>query len=50
MDKMIEFYKKFLKENEEKQREDGPYLNTSQELIESRASTPILKLRELNED
>lgn len=50
VDKMIDFYKKFLKENEEKAKGDGPYLNASQELIESRASTPILKLRELNED
>jgi hypothetical protein len=50
VDKMIDFYKKFLKENEERQRDDGPYLANSQELIESRASTPILKLRELNED
>ena len=30
VDKMIEFYKKFLKENEEKAKGDGPYLNTSQ--------------------
>jgi len=33
VDKMIEFYKKFLKENEEKMKEDGPFLNSSQELI-----------------
>jgi 3-methyladenine DNA glycosylase AlkC len=50
VDKMIEFYSKFLKDNEERQKDDGPYLNSSQNLIESRCSTPILKLRELNED
>lgn len=33
VDKMIEFYKKFLKENEEKMKEDGPFLNSSQEII-----------------
>lgn len=33
VDKMIEFYKKFLKENEEKTKEDGPFLNSSQELV-----------------
>jgi hypothetical protein len=50
VEKMIEFYKKFLKENEEKQNGDDNLVNSSQELIESRVSTPILKLRELNED
>jgi hypothetical protein len=40
VDRMIDFYQKFLKENEGKDTD-------SLKFIESRVSTPILKLRDL---
>jgi hypothetical protein len=45
VDRMIDFYQKFLKENEGKDTDDGD--DDSLKFIESRVSTPILKLRDL---
>lgn len=46
VDRMINFYENFLKEQQSLVRkEENGSLNSSQQFIESRCSTPILKLR-----